>query len=169
MLLCENGLYNFIVTALYWKNLSREGSPSLALSLSHSLRSSSYAHWFGSFSHFPSFLLSLLIRSKTSQIPKSRPTQAECLCMCVCVCAHREDVQPSGTSGPTLLHWQRLPGVFITMVTLLSGRRPLCCHGSTQANGEAILMMMLYPPPPPPPPSFSLFSSHTHIQICIHY
>lgn len=78
MLLGEMGLHNSIVTALYWKQVSWEVlSITLCLSsfqpltrLSHSLSRSS------SFLHFPSSCLSLLISSKTSQIPKSCPTQA---------------------------------------------------------------------------------------------
>lgn len=63
------GQYNSIVTALYWKQPSWEGSPSLSVSLifSHSLFPSSLALSLAhssSFFQFPSSLLSLLISSK---------------------------------------------------------------------------------------------------------
>lgn len=85
MLFVKMGLYNSIVTALYWKQLSWEGSPSLSVSLifSHSPFSYSLSHSLARFSfffHFPSSLVSLLISSKTSQIPKSCPALAESVC-----------------------------------------------------------------------------------------
>lgn len=141
--------YNSIVAALTRKQLLQEGS-SIALSHFHPLAVSpavfllSRLFMLFFLFHFPSSLLLILISLKTSRIPRNCPAQAKYLY----TSQLKRLLQPRRTSGPTLLcRHQQLPGVFITVMTLLSGRRPLCCHRSTQANGGAILMMMLCPTP----------------------
>lgn len=159
MLLGEMGLYNSILTSLYRKQLSRESSPPLCVSLifSHSLFPSSLVcsslAWLSTDLHHPLFHNKLApkpLKSQTVSPPKIYAFVYEYL------------LEPTGTSGPTLLHWHNwLLGMLVNTVTLLSGWQPLCCHGSTQANGGAVLMIMLCLP------AVSLSFSHTHIQI--HY
>ena len=101
------GQCNSIVTALYWKQLSWEGPSSLCLSRFQplSLMSSSSTGMFELFRSFPiipSFIIDQFkkpLKSLRVALPKLHAELSVCMYVCVC------SLQPSGTLGPTLLHW----------------------------------------------------------------
>lgn len=159
------GQYNSIVTVLYWKQASWEGSPpALSFSATHHFPPVSFTHLFQCRLSFPIILSFIIDWFKNLSNPKELPCPRW---VCVHLC------MSTGSSQVGL--WDPLYYIDISSCRVCSKLRWPCFLGDGHHVVTEALRLMERPykwwcsAPPSHPPFSSLFTLLTHIQICIHY